>query len=109
MGVDLCELVRNSFVDVAEELKDSVVFVDKHTYDVIEWTVGVAFLVGLGIRSIDITSDNQQYVTTYTTAQPEQYSFITQLINTRNVLSSSFFLDDNADLAELKLIFFTSK
>jgi hypothetical protein len=62
MGVDLCELVRNSFVDVAEELKDAVVFVDKSTYDVIEWTVGVPFLVGLGIRNIDITIHNYQYV-----------------------------------------------
>ena len=59
--IDVGELVRNAFVDVAEELKDAWVFVDREVYEIIEGTVGVAFLMGLGIRGIDVTKQAKRY------------------------------------------------
>lgn len=54
VALDLCETVKSTFVDVQEEIKDAFLLVEKEIYDVIDWTVGVSFLVGLGIRGIDI-------------------------------------------------------
>lgn len=47
--------------ELEEELRDAYVFVDKAVHEVLEWTVGISFLVGLGIKGIDITNQAERY------------------------------------------------